>query len=65
VLVTGEASFHRLLESEASGIALVLAGHFATERFAVEVLATKLGSEFTGLDVWASRLEQEPSWLVK
>jgi dinuclear metal center YbgI/SA1388 family protein len=65
VLVTGEASFHRLLEAEATGVALVLAGHFATERFAVERLAEKLSTEFTGLEVWASKVERDPAWMAK
>jgi putative NIF3 family GTP cyclohydrolase 1 type 2 len=64
-LVTGEASFHRMLEAEAAGIALVLAGHFATERFAVERLAEKLSGEFAGLEVWASTTEREPAWVSK
>ena len=63
-LVTGEASFHRLLDAEANGIALVLAGHYATERFAVENLAQRLRDEFAGLDIWASETEREPSWVV-
>jgi dinuclear metal center YbgI/SA1388 family protein len=63
-LVTGEASFHRLLEAEANGIALVLAGHYATERFAVETLAQRVRGEFGGLEVWASETEREPEWFV-
>ena len=63
-LVTGEAGFHRLLEAEANGLALVLAGHFATERFAVETLANRLRGEFQELDIWASETEREPSWVL-
>jgi dinuclear metal center YbgI/SA1388 family protein len=62
VLVTGESSFHHQLEAEAGGVALVLAGHFATERFAVERLADKLAREFSDLQVWASEKEREPAW---
>lgn len=65
VLVTGEASFHRLLEAEATGVAVILAGHFATERFAVERLAEKLSGEFAGLEAWASTTESEPAWVLK
>lgn len=65
VLVTGEASFHRVLEGEATGVALILAGHFATERFAVERLAEKLSTEFASLDVWTSTTESEPAWVSK
>ena len=64
VLVTGEAGFHRLLEAEASGLALLLAGHFATERFAVETLAQRLCDEFPDAEIWASENEREPSWIL-
>jgi putative NIF3 family GTP cyclohydrolase 1 type 2 len=59
-LVTGEARFHTCLEAEAAGCALVLAGHYATERFGVERLAEVLGQEFNAIDVWASVAEQDP-----
>jgi hypothetical protein len=58
--VTGEARFHRALEAEAMGMGLVVAGHHATERPAVEMLADRLGSAFPALTVWASRREQDP-----
>ena len=64
VLVTGEASFHRLLEAEAAEIAMILAGHFATERFAVEAIANRIANEFPDLQVWASTTECEPAWWV-
>ena len=60
VLVTGEVRFHTCLEAEATGIALVLAGHFASERFALEQLARVLAREFPQLEVWASRRERDP-----
>ncbi len=63
-LVTGEASFHTCLEAEAEGVALILPGHYASERFAVEQLAEELQSAFPGLDVWASREERDPLWLL-
>jgi dinuclear metal center YbgI/SA1388 family protein len=63
VLVTGEASFHRQLEAESKGIALVLAGHYATERFAVEELAVKIEHAFAETKVWASETERDPSWI--
>ncbi len=58
--VTGEANFHSCLEAEAAGIGLILAGHFASERFALERLAQYLTSELDGVDVWASRAERDP-----
>jgi putative NIF3 family GTP cyclohydrolase 1 type 2 len=63
-LVTGEVRFHGCLEAEAIGLALVLAGHFASERFAVVDLADVLAKRFPGISVWASRLERDPlTWL--
>jgi dinuclear metal center YbgI/SA1388 family protein len=58
--VTGEARFHTCLEAEASGIALILAGHFASERFAVEALAEMLAAQFPAATVWTSRRETDP-----
>jgi dinuclear metal center YbgI/SA1388 family protein len=60
VFFTGEARFHSCLEARAAGIALVLAGHYATERPAMEHLAQILGQEFTGVTAWASRVERDP-----
>jgi dinuclear metal center YbgI/SA1388 family protein len=61
--VTGETRFHTCLEAQAAGIALVLTGHYASERFAVEVLADMLGREFPQVHCWASRRERDPlSW---
>ena len=62
--ITGEARFHDCLEAEARGVALMLTGHFASERFAVECLADVLAADFPELDIWASRCERDPiSWL--
>jgi putative NIF3 family GTP cyclohydrolase 1 type 2 len=64
LLVTGETSFHTCLEAQASGVALLLPGHYASERFAVEQLAQVLADAFADLKVWASRREQDPlQWL--
>jgi hypothetical protein len=43
---------------------MVLAGHFASERFAVEALAGVLEQRFPALQVWASQRERDPlHWL--
>jgi dinuclear metal center YbgI/SA1388 family protein len=59
-MVVGEARFHTCLEAEALGIGLLLPGHFASERFAVECLADVLARQFPELQVWASRSERDP-----
>ena len=62
--VTGEATFHKILEAAAQGIALVQIGHYASERFGIESLANLLRDNFTDCDVWASRRETScRNWL--
>lgn len=60
LLITGETNFHTCLEAEATEVALLLPGHYASERFAVERLADVLAERFPGLTVWASRNEADP-----
>ena len=59
-LVTGEATFHTVLEARARKVGLVLMGHYFSERFAIENLAERLAAEFSGASVWASELECDP-----
>lgn len=59
-LFTGETNFHTCLEAKANGAALVLPGHYASERFALEVLADLLKAEFPDSLVWASAKESDP-----
>ncbi len=64
VLLTGEARFHACLEARALDIALILPGHYATERPAMEFLASHLATEFPALKIWASETESDPlSWI--
>jgi dinuclear metal center YbgI/SA1388 family protein len=64
LLVTGETRFHTCLEAEARGACLLLAGHYASERFGVERLAEILAKQFPSLAIWPSRDESDPlSWL--
>lgn len=60
VLLTGEARFHRGLEAQALGIAMITAGHHATERIGVEDLARRIGEAFPTSKVWASLGEVDP-----
>jgi dinuclear metal center YbgI/SA1388 family protein len=64
VLVTGEASFHQCLAAEASGVALLLPGHFASERFSMQILAESLAMQFKELEVWCSETERDPIQLI-
>jgi putative NIF3 family GTP cyclohydrolase 1 type 2 len=60
VLLTGELRFHDYLAARAQGLALVLPGHYATERCGVEELAARLQSQWPELRVWASAREADP-----
>ena len=62
VLVTGEARYHRAIEARSRGVAMILAGHHATERPGVEDLAELLRRAFPNLKVWPSRRETDPLW---
>jgi len=59
-LVTGEATFHACLEAKASDLNLVLVGHYWSERFAMERMATTIESKFDGLIVFASGCDVDP-----
>jgi dinuclear metal center YbgI/SA1388 family protein len=60
LFLTGEVRFHDLLAAQAHGLALVLPGHYATERFGVEELAERLQQQFPELQVWPSKSESDP-----
>ena len=59
-MVLGETNLHTCLEAEANDVALLLPGHFASERFAVEQLADELADQYRELEVWACRAESDP-----
>jgi dinuclear metal center YbgI/SA1388 family protein len=66
VLLTGEMRFHDYLAARAQGLALVLPGHFATERFGVEELAGKLQAKWPAVETWAAESETDPvQWLTR
>ncbi|QDU00100.1 Nif3-like dinuclear metal center hexameric protein [Gimesia aquarii] len=60
VLLTGEARFHACLEARSLGMGLILPGHYATERPAMEKMAELLQIQFPKLKVWASQNETDP-----
>ena len=63
-LLLGEARFHACLEARARGIGLILAGHYATERFAACILADRIARKFPELAVKASDQESDPIRVV-
>lgn len=65
LLITGEARFHACLEARSLGIGMVLLGHYASERPAMEMLAGRLAEQFSDLTVWASVEETDPiTWEI-
>jgi dinuclear metal center YbgI/SA1388 family protein len=64
VLLTGEMRFHDYLAAQAQDLALILPGHYASERSGVEMLAERLQAQWPELKVWTSRREKDPvSWI--
>ena len=64
LFVTGELRFHDGLAAHAAGVAVLLPGHYATERPAVETLAERLQAAFPNTIVTASATERDPfTWL--
>lgn len=59
-LLTGEARFHACLEARELQMALILPGHYATERPAMESLAERLAVRFPNLIAAASDVEIDP-----
>jgi dinuclear metal center YbgI/SA1388 family protein len=66
LLITGEMRFHDYLAAQAQGVALILPGHYATERFGLEELAGRLQERWPDVQVWASRRERDPvTWITR
>jgi len=59
LLLVGEARFHACLQADSLGLAMILSGHFASERFAVETLAEKIAAKFPELRCTPSRTERD------
>lgn len=60
VLLTGEARFHDCLRARDNGIHLILPGHYATERPAVEALAKIIQQRFPDTTTTSSTREHDP-----
>jgi putative NIF3 family GTP cyclohydrolase 1 type 2 len=60
VFITGELRFHDALIARGANIGVILPGHYATERPAVEELAVKLAADWPAITVWPSRVERDP-----
>jgi dinuclear metal center YbgI/SA1388 family protein len=60
LLLTGEATFHTCLEAQGLRLGLFMIGHFASEKFAMDVLAAQLAAHFPQAVVWSSRREHDP-----
>ena len=60
LFLTGEMRFHDLLRAKSSGVGVILPGHYATERFAMEELARQLSAAFPEVEVMASKAESDP-----
>ena len=60
VFLTGEIRFHDALTARDAGVSVILPGHYATERPAVEELAAKLAAHWPGIVAWPSRVERDP-----
>jgi dinuclear metal center YbgI/SA1388 family protein len=60
LFITGEMRFHDLLIAKASDVALLIPGHYATERPGIEELADRLQEKFPEVQVWTSTRETDP-----
>lgn len=60
LFLTGEATFHQCLEAQAAGVSMLLIGHFASEKFAMDELAKLCSHHFPNLIVWGSQTEHDP-----
>lgn len=58
--VLGESKYHTYLEAQFHGIGLIVAGHYASERFAMERMAELIQAKFEEIHVWVSKREADP-----
>lgn len=60
VFLTGEMGFHECLRCRSLGVGVILTGHYASERFALETLADRLRAGLPGVEAAASQVEADP-----
>lgn len=58
--LTGEATYHQCLESEALGVAMIMTGHHASEFFGMQSLAKILAELLPQIHCFASTREDSP-----
>ncbi|MFO0014546.1 MAG: Nif3-like dinuclear metal center hexameric protein [Planctomycetota bacterium] len=58
--LTGEATYHQCLESEALGVAMILTGHHASEFFGMQSLAKIISELLPSVECFASSREESP-----
>jgi dinuclear metal center YbgI/SA1388 family protein len=59
-LVTGEIKLHQAFEADAAGLAVIALGHHASERFSMDVLATRLAAGVPGLSCRTTPADRDP-----
>lgn len=60
IFLTGEMTFHDCLRCRSLGVGVILTGHYASERFAMETLAERLAAGLPGVRVTPSANECDP-----
>lgn len=59
--ITGELKYHQMLAADAQGLCVVEAGHGATERIALPVLADNVKRHLPGIETLMSRIKTDRS----
>lgn len=60
LFITGEATFHACLEAQSLGMGMLMVGHYASEKFAMDQLASRLASALPQVLFWGSLSEADP-----
>ncbi|MFO1021353.1 MAG: Nif3-like dinuclear metal center hexameric protein [Planctomycetales bacterium] len=65
LFITGEARFHDALLARDLGVAVILLGHYGSERTGMERMVGLLQEKHPDISIWASRAEHDPiQWYV-